>query len=692
MSLGRPDRGSVENADRLFQILTGLYDAINGNRTSISQLEQRIITVADNSVTVNTTTGDTRPASPLEVGAGDFDLDAIPGPAPGGGGAGSSLARVWVSSPNPEFPYGVNMGALGAGTLQQTVTAGVATPTAFAGTTGSIPFYVAGSQLAQNNANLFWDNGNVRLGIGTAAPGFALDVLTNANGARGFRVTNSNAGSSAQVQNQLANDIGSLAYYGIASSTFSGFAPLDAGKGFVGSNATHFSIFTQSAHDIILSTTAVERIRIAAAGNVSIANLVAGGVVYATAATGVLKIGTSAEVASAITWPAAGQVLYSSGTATAPIGKAGFEYYLPDDVLWLGVGIAESWYNLGSPIIANAERVQASWSASVWTLQSLKTGTGTVRPMYINADTAYLRLNGSEVSMPVLTSYNLGSPGAAAYERVRGFWSGNQFFLQSEAGGGGTVRPMRIDSGTAGLTLQAGAAGMAITSGGDTSISATGVNYVTAGSSFAFDNVDGANYERVRSFWSGNIWNLKSEKGGAGTLRAMKIDADTQTLTLLSANQVFAGTAAGANVSINYTGGVSNIGLTAVSTIASAAGAAFGGITTGITATLTGSTNITTGTGFNAIDILTPAYSSASGLTITNAATVCIAGAPSAGGGVTITNAYAIWIDSGLARFDGNGTRVFELPADATANATATQGRVPILVGGATKYLRYYND
>lgn len=43
-------------------------------------------------------------------------------------------------------------------------------------TTGSIPFASAATTLAQNNANLFWDNSNARLGLGTAAPATRLQV------------------------------------------------------------------------------------------------------------------------------------------------------------------------------------------------------------------------------------------------------------------------------------------------------------------------------------------------------------------------------------------------------------------------------------------------------------------------------------------------------------------------------------
>jgi hypothetical protein len=47
--------------------------------------------------------------------------------------------------------------------------------------TGSIPFMGASGLVTQNNANLFWDNTNARLGIGTAIPLDTLHISTNAN-------------------------------------------------------------------------------------------------------------------------------------------------------------------------------------------------------------------------------------------------------------------------------------------------------------------------------------------------------------------------------------------------------------------------------------------------------------------------------------------------------------------------------
>lgn len=56
------------------------------------------------------------------------------------------------------------------------------------------------------------------------------------------------------------------------------------------------------------------------------------------------------------------------------------------------------------------------------------------------------------------------------------------------------------------------------------------------------------------------------------------------------------------------------------------------------------------------VNIQAPTYVGTAGgaLTMTNAATVYISGAPTAGTNMTISNAWALWIDGGVTRFDGN--------------------------------------
>jgi hypothetical protein len=63
----------------------------------------------------------------------------------------------------------------GAGINQAPIGAPIA-----GGTPGSILFVGAGGVLAQDNANLFWDDANNRIGIRTNTPAQALDVVGNA--------------------------------------------------------------------------------------------------------------------------------------------------------------------------------------------------------------------------------------------------------------------------------------------------------------------------------------------------------------------------------------------------------------------------------------------------------------------------------------------------------------------------------
>lgn len=55
-----------------------------------------------------------------------------------------------------------------------------------------------------------------------------------------------------------------------------------------------------------------------------------------------------------------------------------------------------------------------------------------------------------------------------------------------------------------------------------------------------------------------------------------------------------------------------------------------------------------------AVKFMAPTYAAVAASTFTRAATVYISAAPTAGTNVTITNAYALWVDAGAVRLDGN--------------------------------------
>lgn len=73
---------------------------------------------------------------------------------------------------------------------------GSGTATAF--TQGSVIFAGASGVYSQNNSNLFWDNTNNRLGVGTAAPATSLDVYGTGNTT--LRVSGSSGGGSSVSQ------------------------------------------------------------------------------------------------------------------------------------------------------------------------------------------------------------------------------------------------------------------------------------------------------------------------------------------------------------------------------------------------------------------------------------------------------------------------------------------------------------
>lgn len=68
-----------------------------------------------------------------------------------------------------------------------------------------------------------------------------------------------------------------------------------------------------------------------------------------------------------------------------------------------------------------------------------------------------------------------------------------------------------------------------------------------------------------------------------------------------------------------------------------------------------------------------PTYDFAAASTATNVATVAIEGAPIAGSNATITNDYALWVESGLARFDG-GIQFSDGTTQTTAGGGASTG------------------
>jgi hypothetical protein len=109
-----------------------------------------------------------------------------------------------------------------AGTLTLAGTLGIGaggTGTSTAFTTGSVVFAGASGVYSQNNSQLFWDNTNNRLGIGTSSPSYLLDVNGTAHAST---ITLGTAGTST----------GSVILSGATSGTFTLSASAAAGTGY----------------------------------------------------------------------------------------------------------------------------------------------------------------------------------------------------------------------------------------------------------------------------------------------------------------------------------------------------------------------------------------------------------------------------------------------------------------------------
>ena len=157
---------------------------------------------------------------------------------------------------------------------------GTGTATAF--TAGSVVFAGASGVYSQDNANLFWDDTNNRLGIGTATPSDKLHIVDESN--VGVRFTEYNNAEGAVFRLSAAR--GTLASPTAVTTDsaifgFRGFGYTSAGA-FSGAvaqiNARAAENFTATAQGTYLtfittptgSTTAAERMRIDASGNVGI--------------------------------------------------------------------------------------------------------------------------------------------------------------------------------------------------------------------------------------------------------------------------------------------------------------------------------------------------------------------------------------------------------------------------------------
>lgn len=184
---------------------------------------------------------------------------------------------------------------------------GTGTATAF--TAGSVVFAGASGVYTQDNTNLFWDNTNDRLGIGTATPGAKLNIVDNsANDA--IRITQTGTGNALVVEDSanpdatpFVVDFNGFVGVGTTTPTYPIHVKYTAAGLLVENTSGNYMVDLKAstgAYNVrignagdafLVNVNNVERLRIASAGQIGI-----GGANYGTA----------------------GQVLTSAGSGAAP--------------------------------------------------------------------------------------------------------------------------------------------------------------------------------------------------------------------------------------------------------------------------------------------------------------------------------------------------------------------------------------
>jgi hypothetical protein len=347
---------------------------------------------------------------------------------------------------------------------------GTGTGTAF--TAGSVVFAGASGVYSQDNANLFWDDTNNRLGIGTASPGERLTVAATANSAA--RITSTATTTALILDNTNANAWGSNLAIATGGTTAGFFGTIGS---LIGSTAQDLAVYANTGNGFRVYTNGNnERMRVTSAGLVG--------------------IGTASPTAPLTV--SAGSVMSRFQTGSATDGRIEFAYNTTD-IGYLNMASATQLELYGRSGVALAfgaggtERMRITSAGDV--------GIGISTPVAY-AGYGNLTINGtSGGTLTLRNSANTNSSEMAV--------TASEVYLKSVAStplwfGTNNAERMRIDSsGNVGIgTSSPGAKLTVIGSASKLYVDLSGDNYYDA-ANHVFRNFAGT--ERMRIDSSGNV-------------------------------------------------------------------------------------------------------------------------------------------------------------------------------------------
>jgi hypothetical protein len=408
--------------------------------------------------------------------------------ANGTGGGAPADATYITQTANGTLTNEVPLSGLSSGMLASVTSTGALSAIPF--TAGRIAYGSGTEGKLTESANLFYDASNIRLGLGTSSPGVEFQIDRNVNNTTYMIISNPNAGSSVQV-GQLWQVGGS----GFFSAPVMGLVMHGTGFGGSGLYAAGDAVWY---YDGPASNARVLWQNVDGDTIWSNGSSPAGGVEA-------MRLYANSD--------------FTYGTGHATNATAGF-FYLQSSA-GTPTGTPTS-YNSGASIATQYDRTNNrlhQYNAGTWRYtpiggaESIASGAGvTWDPFKYGADTLTLTgttgvtsIRYARFEAPTITDASSVLIDKAATVSIGG--------APAAAGSAAITDALALDV-VAGLANFGG--GVRIPSGAEECIY----------------NVNGTNYERVCSRWASNVHNIKSEKGGSGTVRSIRIDADTADLRL----------------------------------------------------------------------------------------------------------------------------------------------------------------